>query len=267
MLKFLSYQSTNKYKKTIKDINKLYSTLKKYPDDLLKQQTKKLKSKVKYNRMNLDTVLIEAFATIKVAIKRATGITLFDVQLLGGIILHKGNIAEMKTGEGKTLVALLPAYLNALINEGVHIITVNDYLAKRDAQLAQKIFSYLQITIGMIEHTTDYITRKEEYKKDITYITNSELGFDYLRDNMSTNKNDIVQRNLSYSIIDEVDSILIDEARTPLIISGDTKEKSTLYAQAQTISEILENQIHYICLLYTSPSPRDQRGSRMPSSA
>ena len=246
MLKFLSYQSTNKYKKTIKDINKLYSTLKKYPDDLLKQQTKKLKSKVKYNRMNLDTVLIEAFATIKVAIKRATGITLFDVQLLGGIILHKGNIAEMKTGEGKTLVALLPAYLNALINEGVHIITVNDYLAKRDAQLAQKIFSYLQITIGMIEHTTDYITRKEEYKKDITYITNSELGFDYLRDNMSTNKNDIVQRNLSYSIIDEVDSILIDEARTPLIISGDTKEKSTLYAQAQTISEILENQIHYI---------------------
>nr|ARW64096.1 preprotein-translocase subunit a [Chondria sp. (in: red algae)] len=245
MFNLLSYQSINKYKKKIQEINTLYKKLEYMPKDLLRQQTQKLKSKIHNDGLNLNNILIEAFATVKVAIKRSTGITLFDVQLLGGMILHESNIAEMKTGEGKTLVALLPAYLNALESEGVHIVTVNDYLAKRDCQLAQTVFNYLNLNVGIITQKTDHRIRQIEYTKDITYITNSELGFDYLRDNMATHKNDIVQRKLNYAIVDEVDSILIDEARTPLIISGATQERHELYNVAQTTVNALSNNMHY----------------------
>nr|ARW60145.1 preprotein-translocase subunit a [Laurencieae sp.] len=245
MINFLSYQSNKKHKKKISEINKLYHLMKKYSNNELGKQTEKLKLQVVQHNLNLDEVLTEAFATVKEAIVRATGIVLFDVQLLGGITLHNNNIAEMKTGEGKTLVALLPAYLNALKYKGIHIVTVNDYLAERDAKLAQKVFDYLQIQVGVITQKTDYAERKEEYRKNITYVTNSELGFDYLRDNMAIHKNDIVQGDLKYAIIDEVDSILIDEARTPLIISGETTTSNNLYQKSKETSKILENETHY----------------------
>lgn len=245
MLNFFSYKSINQYKTTIKEINKLYYIIQKYSDSELKKQTEKLKLAIKKDNENLDQILIEAFATVKEAIARATGIILFDVQILGGITLHKGNIAEMKTGEGKTLVALLPAYLNTLNSTNVHIITVNDYLATRDAKLAQTVFNYLNIRTGIITSTTNYSDRKKEYKQNITYITNNELGFDYLRDNMAINSNDIIQGDLNYAIIDEVDSILIDEARTPLVISGETTISDNLYAKSKETSQKLEKKIHY----------------------
>lgn len=245
MLNFLSYQPINKYQPTIQKINQSYYVIKEYSNIKLKQQTEKLKIEIARNNADLDKILIEAFATIKEAIFRAINITLFDVQLLGGIILHKNNIAEMKTGEGKTLVALLPAYLNALHMKGVHIITVNNYLAERDAKLAQIIFNYLEITIGIVTEKTNYQDRQKEYWKNITYITNSELGFDYLRDNMAINQRDIIQRGLYYAIVDEVDSILIDEARTPLIISGETTISSNLYAKSKETSQKLVNKVHY----------------------
>nr|YP_010951692.1 Protein translocase subunit SecA [Laurencia elata]WMP12631.1 Protein translocase subunit SecA [Laurencia elata] len=245
MFKFFSYKSINQYKTTIKEINKLYYIIKQYSNSELKKQTEKLNLEIIKDNADLDQILIEAFATVKEAIARATGIILFDVQILGGITLHKGNIAEMKTGEGKTLVALLPAYLNTLNSKNVHIITVNDYLAKRDAKLAQTVFNYLNIQTGVITSTTNYYDRKKEYKQNITYITNNELGFDYLRDNMAINSNDIIQGNLNYAIIDEVDSILIDEARTPLIISGETTISDKLYAKSKETSQKLEKKIHY----------------------
>nr|YP_009391591.1 preprotein-translocase subunit a [Laurenciella marilzae]ARW59735.1 preprotein-translocase subunit a [Laurenciella marilzae] len=244
MFNFLSYQPLNEYKQTIKEINKLYYKIKQYSDIELKEQTKKLKLEITKNNLNLDTVLVEAFATAKEAVARSSGIILFDVQILGGITLYKCKIAEMKTGEGKTLVALLPAYLNALISK-VHVITVNDYLAKRDAKLAQKVFDYLDIKVGVITDETSYTNRKIEYKQNITYITNNELGFDYLRDNMAINSQDIIQGNLHYAIIDEVDSILIDEARTPLIISGETTISNSLYTKSKEVSQKLEKKIHY----------------------
>nr|QCI04554.1 Preprotein-translocase subunit a [Apoglossum ruscifolium] len=245
MLNFLTYNNLNKYKKTIKDINYLYEIINKYDDIKLKQQTSKLKNYLKQGNKTLNDILPEAFATAKESIKRATNLILFDVQILGAIILHHGNIAEMKTGEGKTIVAILPAYLNALINKGVHIVTVNDYLAKRDAELAQKIFNYIDISIGLVTTNMDYIYKQKQYKYDITYITNSELGFDYLRDNMTINSNEIVQREFYYAIIDEVDSILIDEARTPLIISGTSETISQKYIKAKEISYKLINKIDY----------------------
>lgn len=245
MLDFFLNKQIKKHYKTIEEINRIYNKLKNLPDDLLKKQTSRLKIGIRNKKFNLDYILPEAFATTKVAIARATGIILFDVQLLGGIYLHDGNITEMKTGEGKTLSALLPAYLNSLESRGVHVITINDYLAQRDAKLAQEVFEYLQTTIGLVTQSTEYRQRREEYKQDITYVTNSELGFDYLRDNMATYRYDIVQRQLHYAIIDEVDSILIDEARTPLIISGTVKQENTLYQEAQKITNILTNKSEY----------------------
>nr|YP_009392205.1 preprotein-translocase subunit a [Osmundaria fimbriata]ARW60767.1 preprotein-translocase subunit a [Osmundaria fimbriata] len=245
MLNFLSNIPTNRYKKTITKINKIYNTLQNYSNEELQKQTDKLKIKLSQKKPNNNHIMEEAFATVKQAIFRATGLILFDVQLLGGIILKQNSIAEIKTGEGKTLVALLTAYLNCLENKGVHIITVNDYLAKRDASLAKKVFDYLQIRVGLITQHTQQNIRKNEYKCDITYITNSELGFDYLKDNMAINKNEIVQRKFCYAIIDEVDSILIDEARTPLIISGTTNTYSNLYQQAKKIGEVLIKNKEY----------------------
>nr|QCI05593.1 Preprotein-translocase subunit a [Cryptopleura ramosa] len=241
MFNFFSSNTLNRYSKTINKINKCYKIIQTYSDAKLQEQKNVFKIKLDQNNLELDNILPEAFATAKEAIKRATGLILFDVQLLGGIILNENKIAEMKTGEGKTLVAILPAYLNALKNKGVHIITVNDYLANRDAILAKKIFSYLDIKIGLVIPKTSYKNRKQQYNCDITYITNSELGFDYLRDNMSIHNNEIVQRNFYYAIIDEVDSILIDEARTPLIISGPNEINSNKYLKAKEISNILNN--------------------------
>nr|ARW69267.1 preprotein-translocase subunit a [Polysiphonia sp.] len=245
MLKILSSNPLNKHKNTIKKINERYKKLNQNSNTQLKKQTDILKKKLIDNDVDTETILIEAFATVKEAIFRALNLTLFDVQLLGGIILHKNNIAEMQTGEGKTLVALLPAYLNCLTRKGVHIITVNDYLAERDANLAKKVFEYLNIKVGLITQITNPDNKKNAYLSDITYVTNSELGFDYLKDNMAVHKNAIIQRNFYYAIIDEVDSILIDEARTPLIISGVTKVNNQLYQEANNLSNSLIKNTHY----------------------
>ena len=170
-----------------------------------------------------------AFATVREAAKRTIGQRHFDVQLIGGMILHEGKIAEMKTGEGKTLVATLAVYLNALAGKGVHVVTVNDYLAKRDAEWMGQIYGFLGLTIGNIVHGLDDAQRKQAYACDVTYATNNELGFDYLRDNMKYRMEDMVQRGHAYAIVDEVDSILVDEARTPLIISGPLDDRSEFY--------------------------------------
>lgn len=245
MINLFTYNSTNKYKDTIKKINASQNRLKDKSDDFLQEQTIKLQSEIKNFDIDKQDIKIQAFASVKEAIFRATGLTLFDVQILGGLTLNDGNIAEMKTGEGKTLAALLPAYLHSLTNKSIHIVTVNDYLAERDAKLAQKVFSYLSIDVGLITQNMTSETRKKEYQKHITYITNSELGFDYLKDNMAIHKQDILQRSFYYAIIDEVDSILIDEARTPLIISGNAKVQTNFYHNAKEISNILNKVIDY----------------------
>src|SRR6185503_18883723 len=177
----------------------------------------------------LDEILVEAFAVVREASRRATGMRHFDVQLIGGMVLHRGMIAERKTGEGKTLVATLPAYLNAIAGRGVHVITVNDYLAKRDTEWMGKIYRFLGLTVGCIQHDMDDSERQEAYRADITYGTNNEFGFDYLRDNMKFEPSAMVQRGHFYAIVDEVDSILIDEARTPLIISGASEDSTEKY--------------------------------------
>src|SRR5215470_2297999 len=177
----------------------------------------------------LDDLLVPAFATVREAAKRTLGQRHFDVQLIGGMVLHQGKISEMKTGEGKTLVATLPVYLNALTGRGVHVVTVNDYLAKRDAEWMGAIYRFLGLSVGCIVHELDDEQRRAQYACDVTYGTNNELGFDYLRDNMKMQAQEMVQRGHYFSIVDEVDSILIDEARTPLIISGPVEDRAELY--------------------------------------
>nr|YP_009393043.1 preprotein-translocase subunit a [Bostrychia moritziana]ARW61605.1 preprotein-translocase subunit a [Bostrychia moritziana] len=246
MFNFLLNKPLGKYKNVIKKINTFYKIIEEYSDEKLNKQTTKFKLILQNEKnISIESILPEVFATAKEAIKRATGLVLFDLQLIGGIILHQNNIAEMKTGEGKTLVAILPAYLNSLNGKSVHIVTVNDYLAKRDSLLAQKILSYLNVKVGLITQDVEYHYRKQEYKCNITYITNSELGFDYLRDNMAIHQNEIVQKDFYYAIIDEVDSILIDEARTPLIISGKTEFKHSFYEESKDIASSLINQEDY----------------------
>src|SRR5215510_1938523 len=186
-------------------------------DDELNGKTAELRQRVA-NGEALEDILFEAYATVREAFKRTMGIRLFDVQLMGGIVLHEGDIAEMKTGEGKTFVATLPLYLNALAGTGVHLVTVNDYLAKRDAEWNRGVFDRLGMTVGFIQNLMPFDLRKEAYDADITYGTNSEFGFDYLRDNMAVSLDNVVQRSHAFAIVDEVDSILVDEARTPLII-------------------------------------------------
>src|SRR6202451_3986124 len=183
----------------------------------------------------LDDILPEAFAVVREAAKRTLGQRHFDVQLVGGMVLHKGNISEMKTGEGKTLVATLPCYLNALAGDGVHVVTVNDYLAKRDSEWMGQIYRFLGMSVGCIVHDLDDYQRQQAYLCDVTYSTNNELGFDYLRDNMKFRLEEMVHRPFHYAIVDEVDSILIDEARTPLIISGPTEDSSELYRQVDKL--------------------------------
>src|SRR5882757_10082714 len=183
----------------------------------------------------LDDLLVEAFAVVREAGRRVLNMRHFDEQLIGGIVLHQGKIAEMKTGEGKTLVATLPVYLNALAGQGVHVVTVNDYLAKRDSEWMGRLYKFLGLSVGCIVHALDDNERREAYAADVTYGTNNEFGFDYLRDNMKFRLEDMVQRPFNYAIVDEVDSILIDEARTPLIISGPTEDNSALYMSVDVL--------------------------------
>lgn len=211
-------------------------------DNQLKEKTLEFKNRYK-NGESLDQLLPEAFANIREAAYRVLGMKHFPVQLIGGIILHQGRIAEMKTGEGKTLVATLPAYLNALSGDGVHVVTVNDYLASRDKTWMGKIYEFLGLSVGCIIHDMSPKERQVAYNCDITYGTNNEFGFDYLRDNMVIYKEEMVQRPLNYCIVDEVDSILIDEARTPLIISGRGDESTELYVRARDFVNTLSHRI------------------------
>ena len=229
----------NGLSKDVEAINALEPTMEALSDEELAARTPWLKDRLKGGE-DLDDLLIDAFATVREAAKRTLGERPFDVQLLGGIVLHRGMISEMRTGEGKTLVSTMPVYLNALTGEGVHVVTVNDYLAKRDSEWMGAIYKMLGLTVGVIFHDLDDSERQTAYACDVTYGTNNELGFDYLRDNMKFTLDEMVQRSFSYAIVDEVDSILIDEARTPLIISGPTEDVSELYIAIDKLIPKLE---------------------------
>ena len=231
----------------VEKINSLEKEISKLSDTELQAKTNEFKSRLEKGE-TLDDILPEAFAVVREASKRVLNMRHFDVQLIGGIILHQGRIAEMKTGEGKTLVATLPVYLNALSGKGVHVVTVNDYLAKRDSEWMGKIYKFLGLTVGLVISGMDPSKKREAYNADITYGTNNEYGFDYLRDNMVIYKNQLVQRPLNYAIVDEIDSILIDEARTPLIISGTSNESSDLYKQANDFVKRLKSKVRMIIL-------------------
>ena len=223
----------------VKKIEDLRPEMQKLTDEELRGKTREFKKRLEEGA-TLDDLLPEAFATVREAAKRVLGMEHFEVQLIGGIVLHQGRIAEMKTGEGKTLVETMPAYLNALEGKGVHIVTVNDYLAKRDRDWMGKIFEFLGLSVGCIIHDMPKDERKVAYASDITYGTNNEFGFDYLKDNMVIYKEQLVQRDLHYAIIDEVDSVLIDEARTPLIISGQSGKSTKLYEVCDILARQLE---------------------------
>jgi len=233
-----------RYQPDVVEINLLEDEAKALSDQALQAKTAEFKQRIEKGE-SLDELLVEAFAVVREASRRVLGMRHFDVQLLGGIILHDGQIAEMKTGEGKTLVSTLPAYLNALSGKGVHIITVNDYLARRDAEWMGQIHRFLGLSVGLIQQSMGPSERQRNYACDITYGTNSEIGFDYLRDNMSTSLAEVVQRPFNYCIIDEVDSVLIDEARTPLIISGQVERPTEKYLQASEIARALKPEEHY----------------------
>lgn len=228
----------------VEQINQLESQIQQLSDEQIAQKTIEFKQRIN-NGESLDELLPEAFALVREASVRTLGMRHFDVQLIGGIALHKGTIAEMKTGEGKTLMSTLPAYLNALSGKGVHIVTVNDYLAKRDAEWMSKIYNFLGLQVGAILHDIDDQERKIAYSADITYGTNNEFGFDYLRDNMKFDKDSLAQKELNFAIVDEVDSILIDEARTPLIISGPAEKSTHFYVQVNTIIPAFKKDTDY----------------------
>ena len=229
--KMFGTHSERELKRVYPIVNKIESyrpSMMEMTDEQLRNKTKEFKKRMEEGE-TLDQILPEAYATVREAARRTLGMEHYPVQLIGGVILHQGRIAEMKTGEGKTLVSTLPAYLNALEGKGVHIVTVNDYLAHRDAEWMGKVHEFLGLTVGVVLNTMDNDERREAYNCDITYVTNNELGFDYLRDNMVIYKEQLVQRDLNFAIIDEVDSVLIDEARTPLIISGQSGKSTSLY--------------------------------------
>ena len=232
LFKTYSEKEVKRVRPIVEKINSLESEIQKLSDEELRNKTAEFKDRLTQGE-TLDDILPEAFAVVREASKRVLGMRHFDVQLIGGIILHQGRIAEMKTGEGKTLVATLPVYLNALTGKGVHVVTVNDYLAKRDSEWMGKVYKFLGLTVGLVISGMDPSAKKAAYAADVTYGTNNEFGFDYLRDNMVIYKDQLVQRGLHYAIIDEIDSILIDEARTPLIISGRANESSDLYKKAE----------------------------------
>ena len=248
MLKLLlgdpNARKLKKYQPYITEINLLEEDIKPLSDEQLKAKTVEFKQRLAKGE-TLDDILPEAFAVVRESGRRVLGLRHFDVQLQGGIILHTGQIAEMKTGEGKTLVATLPSYLNALTGKGVHVITVNDYLARRDAEWMGQVHRFLGLSVGLIQSTMTPSERQKNYACDITYVTNSEIGFDYLRDNMATSMAEVVQRPFNFCVIDEVDSILVDEARTPLIISGQVERPTEKYLQAAEIAFSLKKDEHY----------------------
>ena len=227
---------------TVDKIESLEEEYRALSDHDLRAKTDEFKSRLASGE-TLDDILPEAFAVCREAADRVLGMRPYRVQLIGGIILHQGRIAEMKTGEGKTLVATLPAYLNGLSGRGVHIITVNDYLAKRDSEWMGKVYRYLGLTVGLVIHGVDKADKKRAYAADITYGTNNEFGFDYLRDNMAIYKEELVQRGHAFAIVDEVDSILIDEARTPLIISGMGEKSTQMYDMAEMFVRSLKKTV------------------------
>ncbi len=251
MFKFLNNllddnaKDIKRYQKKVEQINALEPQMKALTDAELQAKTPELKQRLA-NGETLDDLLPEAFAVVREASSRVLNMRHFDVQLIGGMVLHDGRIAEMKTGEGKTLVATAPVYLNALTGKGVHVVTVNDYLATRDSQWMSKLYNFLGMSVGLIVHDLDFPIRKAAYEADITYGTNNELGFDYLRDNMVVSPENLVQRPLSYAIVDEVDSILIDEARTPLIISGMADKPTDIYYQVAKIMPRLKAEEDYV---------------------
>ncbi len=242
LFKSYSEKEVKRVKPIVDKINSLEPEMQKLSDKELAHKTVELKEKLA-NGTSLDDILPEAFAVVREASVRVLGLRHFDVQLIGGIILHQGRISEMKTGEGKTLVATLPAYLNALTGKGVHIVTVNEYLAKRDSEWMGKIYRFLGLSVGLIYSRMPQDDKHKAYNADITYGTNNEFGFDYLRDNMVINKDQMVQRGLNYAIVDEIDSILIDEARTPLIISGRADKSSDLYKRADSFVRRLDAKV------------------------
>ncbi|MEH2453938.1 preprotein translocase subunit SecA [Nostoc sp.] len=248
MLKLLlgdpNARKLKKYQPSVTEINLLEEEIKVLSDEELKGKTAEFKQRLAKGE-TLDDLLPEAYAVVREAGRRVLGLRHFDVQLVGGIILHIGQIAEMKTGEGKTLVATLPSYLNGLTGKGVHVVTVNDYLARRDAEWMGQVHRFLGLSVGLIQSSMTPSERQKNYDCDITYVTNSEVGFDYLRDNMATSMADVVQRPFNYCVIDEVDSILIDEARTPLIISGQVERPTEKYLQAAEIAFTLKKDEHY----------------------
>ena len=242
LFKSYSEREVKKVMPIVKKINDLEDEMAKLKDSELVGKTAEFKKQLAEGK-TLDDILPEAFAVVREASKRVLGMRHFDVQLIGGIILHQGRIAEMKTGEGKTLVATLPVYLNALEGKGVHVVTVNDYLAKRDSEWMGKLYKFLGLSVGLVIPGLDPRKKQEAYNCDITYGTNNEFGFDYLRDNMVIYKNQLVQRELHYAIVDEIDSILIDEARTPLIISGQAAASSDLYKKADSFVRTLDKKV------------------------
>nr|HQV16367.1 preprotein translocase subunit SecA [Denitromonas sp.] len=230
------------YSKTVRAINALEPEMAALSDADLRAKTDVFKARIGEGE-SLDSILPEAFAVVREAGKRVHGMRHFDVQLVGGMVLHNGKIAEMRTGEGKTLVATLPVYLNALSGKGVHVITVNDYLASRDAEWMGQLYGFLGLTVGVNVSQLGEAEKLAAYAADITYGTNNEFGFDYLRDNMKYEAAERVQRALSFAVVDEVDSILIDEARTPLIISGQAEDHTDLYLKMNAIAPLLKKQI------------------------
>ncbi|MDE2585099.1 MAG: preprotein translocase subunit SecA, partial [Betaproteobacteria bacterium] len=226
------------YSQTVQKINALENSIAALSDDALRAKTDEFKQRHAQGE-SLDDLLPEAFAVVREAGKRVLGMRHFDVQLIGGMVLHYGKIAEMRTGEGKTLVATLPSYLNAIAGKGVHIITVNDYLASRDAAWMGRLHRFLGLTVGVNLSQMDHDAKQAAYAADITYGTNNEFGFDYLRDNMVYTAGERVQRSLNFAIVDEVDSILIDEARTPLIISGQAEDHTELYQRMNQVVPLL----------------------------
>ncbi|MBA4759211.1 preprotein translocase subunit SecA [Sphingosinicella sp.] len=229
----------------VRKINDLEATFEALSDDQLKAKTDEFRQRIAAGEA-LDALLPEAFATVREASKRVLGMRHFDVQLIGGIVLHRGEIAEMRTGEGKTLVATLATYLNAIEGKGVHVVTVNDYLARRDSGWMGKIHNFLGLSVGVIVPNLDEATRRAAYAADITYGTNNEFGFDYLRDNMKYSRESMVQRPFNFAIVDEVDSILVDEARTPLIISGPTEDKTDLYVAVDAVVKVLPKDAYEV---------------------
>jgi preprotein translocase subunit SecA len=230
----------DKIQNIVQAINDKEEEIKTLSEGDIKEKTFNFKKSAQSGSLSISKIIPEGFALVREAAKRTLGERHYDVQLAGGLILHNGKIAEMKTGEGKTLVSTLPAYLNSLSGEGVHIVTVNDYLAKRDSAWMGKVFNYLGVSTGCITNDLEDIERKKNYNCDITYATNNELGFDYLRDNMKYELGEMVQRSHNFCIVDEVDSILIDESRTPLIISGKLDDKTTLYITSNEFIKFLQ---------------------------